>query len=433
VSSKADPRALAAQALADVIAGKSLREAFAAASTKLHDGRDRALLAALLYAGARWWLRYDAALESLLAQPLRRREAAVHALLVLGLVQLEVLQLPAYAAVAATVEAARTLRKPQLANLINAILRRWLREREQRNADLDRDVSTRSAHPGWLVQMLDADWPTQCADILAANNAEAPLWLRCNRRRATREALAERLQEAGVETTLPADSAAALLLGQSGDVSTFPGYAEGWFSVQDAAAQRAAALLDLHAGQRVLDACAAPGGKATHILETADVELLALDRDAARLPRLQANLQRLGLAAQVRAGDAAEPKDWWDGRRFDRILLDAPCSASGIIRRQPDIKLHRRASDLPMLAAAQARLLDALWPLLEPGGRLVYATCSVLPAENARQVEAFLRRHGDARALSPGLGWHAAGPGAQNLPGEGGMDGFFYALVEKSN
>jgi 16S rRNA (cytosine967-C5)-methyltransferase len=203
--------------------------------------------------------------------------------------------------------------------------------------------------------------------------------------------------------------------------------------VQDAAAQFAAGLLDLRDGQRVLDACAAPGGKSAQILEQADVRLLALDSDERRLPRLRENLARLGLQADVRAGDASQPAPWWDGERFDRILIDAPCSATGIIRRQPDVRLHRRAGDVPALCRTQARILDACWALLAPGGRLVYATCSVLLAENARQIAAFVARHGDARVLPvPLAGWRAlTGAGVQNLPGESGMDGFFYALLEK--
>jgi 16S rRNA (cytosine967-C5)-methyltransferase len=433
VSAAANPRARAAQALADIVAGQSLRTALAARSSGIADSRDRALLAALVQAGARWWLRYDPALDELLEQPLRRREPVVHALLVVGLVQLEVLRLPEYAAVAATVDAARALRKPKFANLVNAVLRRWLRERDPRCAALDRDPATRDAHPGWLLRLLAADWPQQAQAIIAANNAEAPLWLRVNRRRAQRDVLAALLNDSGVASATAAALPDALVLDQSTDVTRLPGYADGAFSVQDGAAQFAAHLLDLRHGQRVLDACAAPGGKSAHILETAEVDVLALDRDAARLPRLHENLTRLGLRADVRVGDAGEPESWWDGRAFDRILLDAPCSATGIIRRQPDIKLHRRAADVDALVRTQARLLEALWPLLRPAGRLVYATCSTLAGENARQIEAFLRRHADAKPVPPQLGWHSAGSGEQNLPGEGRMDGFFYAIVEKHN
>lgn len=426
-----DPRALAALALASVVAGQSLRAAFAATTTKLPDARDRALLSSLLHEGARWWLRFDAALESLLERPLREREGDIQALLVLGLVQLEIMGLSDYAAVAATVEATRALRKPAFAGLVNAVLRRWLRERETRRAELDRDVVTRTAHPRWLIDAVGGDWPGQLDSILVANNAPAPLWLRVNRRRVARADFAAQLAAAGIACAAPDYARDALILEASRDVAALPGYAQGFFSVQDGAAQQAAALLGLRAGQRVLDACAAPGGKSAHILESADVELTALDADARRLPRLHENLQRLGLAADVRAGDAADPAGWWDGKSFDRILLDAPCSATGIIRRQPDVKLHRRAADIPALAMTQARLLDALWPLLGRGGRLVYATCSLLADENARQIDAFLDRQAGARAVATPLRWRAAGVGVQNLPGESGMDGFFYAVLEK--
>ncbi|HSN00045.1 MAG TPA: 16S rRNA (cytosine(967)-C(5))-methyltransferase RsmB [Rudaea sp.] len=428
-----DPRALAAQALAGVVAGQSQRAAFAELSTKLNDVRDRALLSSLLHEGARWWLRFDAAVGMLLERPLRERDADVRALLVLGLVQLEIMGLSDYAAVAATVEATRAMRKPAFAGLVNAVLRRWLRERQAHCTELDRDAVTRCAHPRWLIDALASDWSEHVESILAANNAPAPLWLRVNRRRTERAQFAARLADAGIAGRMPEAASDALVLESSRDVTALPGYAEGLFSVQDGAAQQAAVLLGLSAGLRVLDACAAPGGKSAHILETADVELTALDSDARRLPRLRENLQRLGLSANVCAGDATDPRKWWDGKPFDRILLDAPCSATGIIRRQPDVKLHRRAADIPALAAAQARLLDALWPMLARGGRLVYATCSVLADENARRVEAFACAHADARTLAPSLPWHAAGAGVQNLPGESGMDGFFYAILDKRN
>ncbi|HEX3124926.1 MAG TPA: 16S rRNA (cytosine(967)-C(5))-methyltransferase RsmB [Rhodanobacteraceae bacterium] len=429
----ANVRAIAARALQRIAGGHSLRAEFAASSTKLHDSRDRALLSALLHAGARWWLRYDAALDRLLERPLRKREPQLHALLVLGLVQLDVLRLPEYAAVAATVDAVRAIGKAQFSGMANAVLRRWLRERETFAAALDAGAQTRTAHPAWLLAAIAADWPDAVDAIIAANNAEGPLWLRVNRRRVARAALLEQFIAAGIYAQAPEALPDALVLAQSRDVTALPGYEAGLFSVQDGAAQFAADLLDLRDGQRVLDACAAPGGKSAQILERADVALLALDRDAQRLPRLRANLDRLGLRAEVRAGDALLPKDWWNAQAFDRILLDAPCSATGIIRRQPDIKLHRRADDIAKLARTQTRLLEAMWLMLAPGGRLVYATCSILDAENAAQVEGFLARHADARSLPVAVpGWRATrAGGAQNLPGESGMDGFFYAVLEK--
>jgi 16S rRNA (cytosine967-C5)-methyltransferase len=429
-SSGADVRALAAQALDRIVQGVSLRAAFATFSTQLSDSRDRALLSSLLHEGARWWLRYSAAVDRLLERPLRAPPA--HALLVLGLIQLDVLHMPEYAAVAATVDAMRALRRPKFAAVANAVLRRWLREREALCAQLDADAVTRSAHPHWLLDAFNADWPDAAAAIVVANNAQAPLWLRVNRRRTTRESLLEQFAAAGVGADAPAQLADAIVLAQSTDVTRLPGYAEGAFSVQDGAAQFAADLLDLADGQRVLDACAAPGGKSAHILERADVQLVALDSEASRLPRLNENLARLGLRAQVRAGDAAMPQAWWDGQPFERILIDAPCSATGIIRRQPDIKLHRRATDIPALLATQARLIEGLWPLLARGGRLVYATCSLLADENSAQIVRLLAGHADAQlSTAAPPGWRGMIGGAQNLPGEGDMDGFFYAVVEK--
>ncbi|HEY0178503.1 MAG TPA: 16S rRNA (cytosine(967)-C(5))-methyltransferase RsmB [Dokdonella sp.] len=427
-------RALAASTLARVaFDGVSLRRALAEAAPQLADSRDRALLAASLFAASRGWLRYDAAIDALTGKPLPPRAREVRALVAVGLAQLAGLGLADYAVVGSCVEAARALGQPRYAGLVNALLRRFLRERAAIEAALDRDPVTRHAHPRWLIDAIVRDWPEHADAILAANDREAPLTLRVNRRRATREALLAALHGAGVDAAAHEELADAIVLAASTDVTRLPGYAEGLFSVQDGAAQRVADLIDAADGERVLDACAAPGGKAAHVLERAQVELVALDRDAARLPRLGENLARLGLAASVVAGDAAAPASWWDGRPFARILLDAPCSATGIVRRQPDVKLHRRAADVAPMAATQRALLDALWPLLAPGGRLVYATCSLLRAENEAVLAGFLAARGDAHALPlPERYGHAAGVGRQNLPGERGMDGFYYAVVEKA-
>jgi 16S rRNA (cytosine967-C5)-methyltransferase len=427
-------RVEAARALSRVVFdGVSLRKALADANPRIGDPRDRALLAASLFEASRWWLRYDAAVASLTEKPLPPRAREVRTLLAVGLAQLAALGLADYAVVASCVEAARALGQPQYAGLVNAVLRRWVRERVALEARIDADAVGASAHPRWLIEAIRHDWPERAEAILAANNREASLTLRVNRRRARREELLQRLQAAEIEAIAPEDLPDAIVLAASADVTRLPGYAEGAFSVQDGAAQRVADLLDLADGQRVLDACAAPGGKAAHALERADVELLALDSDEARLARVGENLGRLGLRAELRCADATLASTWWDGRAFDRILLDAPCSATGIIRRQPDIKLHRRGADVAPLAATQRRLLSALWPLLAPGGRLVYATCSLLRAENEAVVTDFLSDHADARALPlPQAFGHAAGAGRQNLPGEGGMDGFYYAVLEKN-
>ena len=428
-----DTRALAAQALADVaLRGVSLREAMELRAPKLRDPRDRALLMALLSDGARWWLRFDAALDRLLEKPLRRKEPEIHALLVLGLVQLEILQLQDYAAVAATVEAARALNRPRLAGLVNAVLRRWQRERIDLLADLDAQAQTRYAMPPWLIDAIAADWPQQADALFADSNREPPLMLRANRRRVTRDALIEPLRAGGYSAEPHAWLADGIVLPHSSDVTRMPGFAQGLFAVQDGAAQVTADVAEVRDGQRILDACAAPGGKACHLLERADVALTAVEFDAGRATRIRQNLERLGLQADIRVGDASDPSGWWDGKPFDRILIDAPCSATGVMRRRPDVRLHRRASDIDALVMQQQRILTALWPLLAPRGRLVYVTCSLLRAENEAVIHDFLARHGDAKsaALQLPIG-QAAATGWQILPGDGDLDGMYYAVLER--
>jgi len=429
-----DTRALAAEVLADVaLRGRSLRERLQPAQSKLADARDRAFLTALCNEGARWWLRFDKALDGLLQQPLRKREPVLHALLVLGLVQLEILHLPPHAAVATTVDATRALQRGGFAKLANAVLRRWLRERDGLNAELDRDLTTQFAHPRWLVEALARDWPEHADDILTGNNQASPPMLRVNARRATRDAVMSELAEVDIVAHPHPWLRDALQLDAHADLARLPGFAQGHFSVQDGAAQCAADLMDLRDGLRVLDACAAPGGKACHMLERAALQLLALERESARTDSIRSNLGRLTLACELRTGDAGEPPAWWDGKPFDRILLDAPCSATGVIRRHPDIKLHRRAGDIPQLAREQSRLLEALWPLLARDGRFVYATCSVLREENERVVGAFLDAYPDAQPAPCHLPvGRAAGAGWQILPGEGGLDGMYYAVLTKT-
>ena len=429
-----DTRALAAQSLADIaLRGASLRDAMERYAPKLADSRDRALLMALLSDGARWWLRFDPALDRLLEKPLRQKEPAIHALLVLGLVQLEILQLPDYAAVAATVQATRALQRPRMAGLVNAILRRWQRERVELLAALDTKPQTRHAHPVWLAKALARDWPAQADAVMAADNVEPPLMLRANRRRTTRDQLIERLRADGYTAEPHTWLADGIVLPHSTDVTRMPGFTTGEFAVQDGAAQIAADLARVQSGQRVLDACAAPGGKACHLLERADIALTALEFDAKRAQRITQNLDRLGLTAKVVVGDAGEPTAWWDGKLFDRILIDAPCSATGVLRRRPDVRLHRRESDIAPMVAQQKRILEGLWPLLAPGGRLVYITCSLLRAENEAVVDAWLSSQHDARAgaFSLPIG-HAAAMGWQVLPGDGDLDGMYYAVLEKS-
>jgi 16S rRNA (cytosine967-C5)-methyltransferase len=439
----AEVRAVAARTLDAVLhEGRSLKAQLARALPALPDPRDRALLEAIVFAALRARGRYAAALARWMPKPPGRREGALRALLYAGFAQVEALRLPPHAAVAATVDAARALGRAHQAGLVNALLRRALREGlPAGEAD--------AAWPAWLLQALRADWPEHADAIVAASAQEAPAWLRANRRVLSAEALRERLAGEGVEAAaspacrdgLRVDVAPAVPLAAS------PAFVAGDYSIQDGSAQLVADALAPAAGGRVLDACAAPGGKAAHLLERDPaLRLLALDVDAARLERVQSTFARLALEGpnvRLRAADAAGPARWWDGTPFDAILLDAPCSATGVVRRHPDILLHRRASDIEALAATQARLLDALWPTLARGGVLLYATCSLLRRENDAQVAAFLARTPDAR-LDPlderfghpvdvrGGDGGVAGQARQRFPGEDGMDGFFYARIAKA-
>lgn len=433
VSRKTDTRALAAKGLAEIaLRGASLRDVMERYAPRLADPRDRALLMALLSEGARWWLRFDPAIDGLLEKSLRHKDPAVHALLVLGLVQLEILQLQDYAAVAATVEAVRVLQRPQLAGLVNAVLRRWQRERETLLAQLDAQPQTRHAHPAWLASALQRDWPAQADAVMVADNGEPPLMLRVNRQRTTRGALLEQLQNAGYTAQIHPWLHDALVLPHSADVTRMPGFDDGLFAVQDGAAQVGADLADLSDGMRVLDACAAPGGKACHLLERADIDLTALEMDASRAERIQQNLMRLRLNAKIVIGDAGAPKGWWKGPAFDRILIDAPCSATGVLRRRPDVRLHRRESDISAMHDQQRRILAALWPLLAPGGKLVYITCSMLRAENETIVSELLAAQADAHVVEFTLPvGQAARVGWQILPGDGDLDGMYYAVLRK--
>ena len=410
-----------------------------AASTE--GGVPRPATQSIAFGTVRWYPELDACLARLLDRPGAKQEPEVRALLLVGLYQLLHGATPEHAAVSETVEAARALGRPRSAGLVNAVLRRFQRERAAILAAAHGDRAARYAHPAWMLDAFARDWPGRWESIAAAGNGEPPMWLRVNARRGTREAYRARLAEAGFGAEACDFAPEALRLDTPADVHALPGFADGEVSVQDAAAQLAPRFLGARAGMRVLDACAAPGGKACHVaeLEPALAELVALDIDAARAGRIESNLVRLRLPARVVVADAADPAAWWDGRPFDRILLDVPCSGSGVIRRHPDIKLLRRPADVARFAEQQSALLAACWKLLAPGGRLVYASCSVFSAENAAVVGAFLaagRRAVDvtesARLSLPGaLPWQVAGPGCALASGAADADGFYYACLEK--
>jgi 16S rRNA (cytosine967-C5)-methyltransferase len=419
---------LAASVVAAVIAGESMGKALVRVTSGAECGDAlRAATRDLSYRTLREHGINDALLKPLLHKPLASPE--LRALLLVAINELRAAPQFAHTTVDQAVEAARLAGLNAAAGLTNALLRNFLRNGDElvRNAESNEAVLWR--HPHWWVDKLKRAYAGQWQQILAQSNRHPPMCLRVNLRKTTMAAFAGRLDAAGiVATTL---SPTALLLERPVPVGQIPGFAQGEASVQDAGAQLAATLLDVRPGMRVLDACAAPGGKTGHILEQADCTLLAVESDAQRATSIAQNLDRLGLAgaAGIKTADCLAPETWWDGQPFDRILLDAPCSASGVVRRHPDIKWLRRAKDVVGFAATQALMLDTLWPLLEPGGKLLYATCSVFAEENALQVEAFLARHADARQL-PFAAHAGVPPGGQLLPDDR-HDGFFYALLEK--
>lgn len=429
-----NPRLAAAKALAAVLSGKaSLNSSLPTQLDKVED-RDRGFTQDLAFGTARWQPRLSALAAKLLQKPFKAADADVEALLLVGLYQLLYTRVPAHAAIGETVGCADKLKKPWAKALINAVLRRAQRESEALLAELEHDPVVRTAHPRWLQKSLKAFWPQQWEAICAANNAHPPMILRVNRRHHTRDAYLGLLSAAGISAQPCTYSRDGIVLDTPGDVRSLPGFAEGWISVQDEAAQLAADLLDLAPGQRVLDACCAPGGKTCHILEAEPklAGVVAVDLEAKRLVRVRENLARLGLDAELIAADGRDTQAWWDGKPFQRILLDAPCSATGVIRRHPDIKLTRQPDDIAALAVLQGELLDAMWPTLEVGGILLYATCSTLPTENTEVIEAFLARTSGARELDIASQAGIKQPhGRQLLAQEGGHDGFYYAKLIK--
>jgi len=430
-------RAVAAEAVNEVVnSGRSLNAALKAAESRV-SANDQSLLRMLCFGTLRNYWRLQEWADALLDRPLKNKDSVVGALLIVGLYQLSDTRIPDHAAVSQSVEAARLLRRPRHAGLLNAIFRRFGREQLACAEALGDEA--RHNHPRWLIDAIKRDWPDDWQQILTANNDRAPMWLRVNSRRASAGDYRAELQEAGIDAAELAGVEQALSLAEPVPVAELPGFEAGRVSVQDAAAQLAAPWLLAGGGRRVLDACAAPGGKSGHLLEFGgdEVDLSCVDKDPERLKNVTENLDRLGLLATVLPGDASNPYEWWDGKPFDGILLDAPCSATGVIRRHPDIKLLRRESDIAEMSTLQGALLMALWPLLRPGGHLLYVTCSVLAAENDAVVARFLDSTLDAREkhMLPNNNIRDVirekARGFQVLPGTAGMDGFYYACLEK--
>lgn len=417
-----DVQSRAAGALETVLAGAALHQVLPPLLQGLKTPGDRGALQDMVYGSLRQLGRLDAWLAALLERPLT--DARLGWLLRVALYQLAYTRVPAHVVVHNAVAAAGEGWRRGLAN---AVLRNFQRRRAELDAAAETQPSARWSHPDWWIARLQADHSGHWQAILEASLAHPPFTLRVNRRRGDLAVMQQRLLDAGFASRQTGPD--ALTLERAAPVHALPGFETGEISVQDAGAQWAARLLDARDGERVLDACAAPGGKTGHILERAQVDLVALDVDAERLQRLRENLDRLGLDASLVAGDAARPESWWDGRPFDRILADVPCSASGVVRRNPDVKWLRRPEDIARFAAQQAAMLDALWRLLAPGGTLLYATCSIFREENDDQVAAFLARHAqDAErgTLPEPLTHGSLLPDAEH-------DGFYYALLRKSH
>ena len=385
----------------------------------------------LCYGVLRWQPQLQAICNQLLSKPLKAKESDINALILCGLYQLRSMRLPEHAALSETVNACSALGKPWAKGLINASLRNYQRNQADFEKIVLQSETAQFAHPDWLIQQIKTDWPTTWQTVLNANNEQPPMFLRVNQQHSNRDNYIERLEQGNIAATPVEQLEQAILLDSPCDVYQLPGFVDGDVSVQDAAAQHVAATLDLAPQQRILDACAAPGGKTCHILEIEpNNDVIALDIDPNRLTQITQNTERLKLKATLKAADAGDIDSWWDGQHLDRILIDAHCSGTGVIRRHPDIKTLRRLSDIDSLVEKQQLLLEKLWPLLNTDGLLIYTTCSIIKQENEQQIINFLNRHPDAEEykLNPEPATRRPA-GYQRLPGENQQDGFFYACL----
>lgn len=427
-------RAAAAQVIAGVLRGQSLSALLPEYSDRV-DEKDRALLKELCFGTMRWYPQISILLKDLIQKPLREKDLEIQGLVACGLYQLMHMRIAEHAIINETVAAASKLNRPWAKGLVNAVLRNFQRQQLDLITDQSENRVFQTAHPKWLLKKINDSWPEKIASqIIAANNQRAPMTLRTNALRGSRQDYLDCLGQAGIAASTTAHSNQGILLDTPCDVGELPNFSDGHVSVQDEAAQLAASLLMLDNGQRVLDACCAPGGKTCHILESQPnlQSLLAIDLEPRRLVRVEENLARLELEAELKAADANDLDSWWDGSSYDRILLDAPCSATGVIRRHPDIKILRKPADIDKLAAIQVQILTSLWQTLKPGGMLLYATCSVLPDENDQVIKNFLHSQDDVAVLTIDASWGiATDHGRQLFPMVNGSDGFYYSRLSK--
>lgn len=431
MAKKHSARANAARIISDVIdQHRSLNGLLTTSLATLADN-ERSLCQQLCYGVIRWQPQLQAIADLLVKKPLKKKDGDINALLLCGLYQLRAMRIPEHAALSETVNAAKTLGKQWASGLINASLRHYQREKESIETLALQSPSSLYAHPDWLIERFQQDWPTQWQSLLDANNTQPPMILRVNQQHGSRDEYLEKLAQANIKASALPDITHGIILETACDVYSLPEFSQGYVSVQDGAAQRVIDLLEINANQRILDACAAPGGKTCHILEMqTDNDVVAIDIDPERLLQIKQNTDRLGLKTQLIAADAADTASWWDGTKFDRILIDAPCSGTGVIRRHPDIKLLRRPDDIANLVLKQQQLLESLWPLLNTNGLLVYTTCSIIQQENEQQIMNFLQNHPEAQeqlaVIAPATRRQA---GYQRLPGEDQLDGFYYACL----
>lgn len=427
-------RAIAAGVLYQVaVRGRSLTECLHEALKQVKEPRDKSFLQALCYGGCRYYHAMAGIADFFLDKPLKKEDQDIYCLILLGLLQIKVMHVPAHAAVDETVAAAMDLKKPWAKALINAVLRNYQRRLEEWEQQKKLNLEALYSHPTWIINKLKKDWPDDWKEVLVANNMHPPFSLRVNQSRLMRDEYIAVFEKTLGNVKIIPETSAGITLEKPMDVHDLPGFSEGMVSVQDGAAQLAVELLQLEPGQRVLDTCAAPGGKTTQMLEwQPDAKVVAVEIDADRLKRVRENLQRLELTAKCIHADVTLTDGWWDGVLFDRILVDAPCSAMGVIRRHPDIKLLRRQEDIAAVAKTQARILNGVWKMLKPGGLLVYAVCSIFLEEGADVVQAFLAKNPDAKEDPLNVSWgKACAVGRQLLPGMGNMDGFYYARLKK--
>jgi len=429
-------RALAAKCCFSVIdQGRSLSDELPKQQDKLI-GKDKGLLQEICYGVLRYLPELEHDVRQFVQKPLTGKQRVFHFLLLVGVYQIKYMRTPDHASVSETVAATDTLKNRHMKSLINAVLRNFVRAKDKNQLKPSTADAIKYNHPSWFIKKLQQGYPDSWQQILNANQHKPPMWLRVNQEHHNADDYKQLLTEADIEISTIEPLSHAIELTKPLDVLKLPGFEQGWVSIQDGAAQQAARLLDCQTGDVVLDCCAAPGGKTCHILEQTPTiaSMTAIDIEQSRLTRVEENLSRLGLSADVIAGDAANPETWWHGKLFDRILLDAPCSGTGVIRRHPDIKWLRKSSDIDNLVELQQQILKKIWSLLKPGGTLLYATCSILPEENKDQIKHFIENNTDAKLVKishnnedqTSVGW-------QLLPGEQNMDGFYYAKLLKIN